>query len=177
MKGGPKPLSSAGFCTPMPWIGACRHGNNRQKCRWIGTACSLQRVKPETTSPTSHRSVPTSSDIWGESPPPEASPETNCSSKGIAVSELPAACRETPASCKILQALNAMPRNARVALKCLKCEKAVYRQCDTRFGSRVTVVTSQLKKKSKKLKKKSRGTHRICSCALKKMSNTLQNNE
>lgn len=104
LKKGPKPRSTLGLCTLLPWIGACWHCNNQQKCRRIRTTHSLQRIKPETTGPTSPRSVPNSSDIWGESSPPEASPETNYSSKGIHSSEWAAnSMQQNPAkSCKPL---------------------------------------------------------------------------
>lgn len=126
---GPKPLSVVGFCTLLPWTGISRHGNNQQKCR-----CSLQRVKPETTSPTSHRSVPNSSDIWRSHLRQTGHPRGY-----TAVSELPAECRETPASCKILKALSALVLcpEIHVVLKYLKCEKAAYRQCNTWFRSQV----------------------------------------
>lgn len=123
LKKGPKPLSTVGFCTLLPWTGACWHCNNQQKCRWLSTACSLQRIKPETRNHQPNK--PNSSDIWGESPSPEASPEINYSSKGIDSREWAASSMQRlqhPA-----KSCNAVPRNAHVALKCLKCEKAAHR--------------------------------------------------
>lgn len=174
LKKGPKPLSTVGFCTLLPWIRACWHCNNQQKCRWISTACSLQRVKPETTSPTSHRSVPNSSDIWGESPSPEASPETNYSSKGIDSSDWAASSMQRDPS--ILQNPATLCPEMHMWLWNVWSVRKQYTEWHMvwirGYSCYITV-----KKKSKKLKKKSSGTHRICSCALKKTRNTPQSNE
>lgn len=51
LKKGPRPLSTVGFCTLVPWTGACRYCNNEQKCRWISAACPLQRVKTRNHQP------------------------------------------------------------------------------------------------------------------------------